>query len=242
MNHKTRRRLIDFLTLTLARIRIGCTRNILNIIKSSEITKLNIGSGLRVAAGWINMDASLSAFFSKWPDRFLGALYRFTGAHQYYSCETYKSILSRNVFIHANVEKGIPFPSESIDFVYSCHFVEHLSREAGRVLVNEIWRVLKKGGTVRIVVPDLSYVIDLYKKGQVEYMLDHYLFMSDDYGYMGKHKYMYDFGLLQKILVSAGFADIRRCEHSQGIVPDIQILDHYSEQSLYVEATKPKSV
>lgn len=49
---------------------------------------------------------------------------------------------------------ALPFPDESIDFVYSEHFFEHLFFDEAVALLAECGRVLKKGGVVRTVVPD----------------------------------------------------------------------------------------
>ena len=43
----------------------------------SEIVKVNLGSALNVAKGWINFDASLNAFFANWPTTFLKLFYRY---------------------------------------------------------------------------------------------------------------------------------------------------------------------
>lgn len=57
---------------------------------------------------------------------------------------------------------GIPFDDNLFDMVYHSHFLEHLDRPSGRLLVKECYRVLKKGGLIRVVVPDLEYNANLY--------------------------------------------------------------------------------
>jgi predicted SAM-dependent methyltransferase len=73
-----------------------------------------------------------------------------------------------NVIAH-NLLKGIPFEDESFDFVYHSHVLEHFQKEDGVVLIKECFRVLKKGGILRIVIPDLESIIENYltflKKG-----------------------------------------------------------------------------
>jgi len=46
---------------------------------------------------------------------------------------------------------GIPFPDEHFDEVRAHDAIEHI--ESGKMLFNEIWRVLKDGGLVDILVP-----------------------------------------------------------------------------------------
>ena len=62
----------------------------------------------------------------------------------------------------ANLLDGLPFDSNLMDGVYSSHFLEHLSMSDGQKIVGEMYRVLKKKGVVRIVVPDLENVCREY--------------------------------------------------------------------------------
>ena len=66
-----------------------------------------------------------------------------------------------NVMEH-DVTKGIPCPSESISAVYHSHILEHLKPEQGIDLLKECYRVLKPGGILRVVVPDLERIAYLY--------------------------------------------------------------------------------
>ena len=54
--------------------------------------------------------------------------------------------------------EGIPAPSQSVDVVYHSHLLEHLQQEEGEDLIQECFRVLKPGGILRIVVPDLERI------------------------------------------------------------------------------------
>ena len=61
-----------------------------------------------------------------------------------------------------NLAKGIPFGPDSVDVVYHAHMLEHLDREDARSFLIEIKRVLKHGGIVRMVVPDLEKICKDY--------------------------------------------------------------------------------
>lgn len=52
-----------------------------------------------------------------------------------------------------DVRGGLPFPDSSVDEMYSCHFLEHLSGEDLICVIREIWRVLKSGCEIFIRVP-----------------------------------------------------------------------------------------
>ena len=61
-----------------------------------------------------------------------------------------------------NLLKGIPFADNTFDIVYHSHFLEHLSRSDALFLTRECYRVLKPGGIIRIVVPDLENIVREY--------------------------------------------------------------------------------
>lgn len=61
-----------------------------------------------------------------------------------------------------NILKGLPYPDNSFDVVYSSHFIEHLTKNQADFVLQEIFRVLKREGIVRIVVPDLENICREY--------------------------------------------------------------------------------
>jgi len=208
------------------------------IIKlKDEFVKINLGTGLSVTTGWINVDVSLNAFFSKCPRLALKIFYRISQSKKWYSQKEYCNILRNHNFVCHNVKYGIPFPDDSVDYIYSSHLLEHLFKEDARNFLKEAYRVLKKDGIVRICVPDLEYAISLYKKRDKERAL-YYFFSNCKSGYFSHHKYMYDFDLLRQFLEDAGFNNIERFSYRKGKTPDIKLLDNRPEETLYVEATK----
>lgn len=59
---------------------------------------------------------------------------------------------------------GLPFPTESFDVVYASHLLEHFPRTQVLPFLRECFRVLRDGGVLRIVVPDLEAIARLYVK------------------------------------------------------------------------------
>ncbi|OGD85843.1 hypothetical protein A2164_00250 [Candidatus Curtissbacteria bacterium RBG_13_35_7] len=55
-----------------------------------------------------------------------------------------------------NIEKGIPFPANQFDLVYSNHTLEHLDPKKLVFVLEEIWRVTKADGQIIIIVPHFS--------------------------------------------------------------------------------------
>ena len=199
---------------------------------------INLGCGLTVATGWINVDASLNALFSGSSVELLKLLYRVSGANRYYSCDDYCRLLQRNLFVFHDLARSVPFPDQSVDVVYSSHFLEHLLRKDALQLLRESWRVLKPGGVIRVAVPDLSHALDLYAAGQKAAMLANYFFVDDLESTLARHKYMYDYELLETALIEAGFSGVHRCGFRQGQVPDLEELDNRPDETLFVEAVR----
>ena len=198
--------------------------------------KINLGSALEVAPGWINVDASLNAFISRWPSSFQSTLYSLSGQSAFMGRDEYLERLRENRFVHCDLTRALPFVDSSADFVYSSHFLEHLTRaECVRVLA-EARRVLGPDGVIRVAVPDLDAAIELYTKGEAREMLDHY-FYRPELGKLAEHRYLYNFPLLAEALTEAGFGDVRRCAYREGVVPDLDHLDNRPDETLFVEAS-----
>lgn len=64
--------------------------------------------------------------------------------------------------ISADLTKGFPFPDQSFDFVYHSHVLEHIPKQHVDFFIGECYRVLKKGGILRVVVPDLEFLVSSY--------------------------------------------------------------------------------
>jgi SAM-dependent methyltransferase len=119
---------------------------------------LNLGSSTHVAPGWNNIDFS-------WIIR-LGRHRRLAaGLHRW-------GLLSQPRFeriqqldpdtIVWNLRRGIPFPDGTFDVVYHSHLLEHIDRDAAPGFLRECLRVLRPGGLIRVVVPDLELLASEY--------------------------------------------------------------------------------
>ncbi|MBN2144902.1 MAG: methyltransferase domain-containing protein [Candidatus Aureabacteria bacterium] len=82
----------------------------------------------------------------------------------------------KEVLAH-DLKKGIPFPSETFDFVYHSHLLEHFSKKEAFSFLIECCRVLKPGGMIRIATPDLEALAKVYlhalqqaKTGSIEWI------------------------------------------------------------------------
>lgn len=168
-----------------------------------------------------------------------------------------------------NVLWGLPFEDHSVDRVYVSHLLEHLfyPRDVAPFLA-ELRRVLRPGGVLRLVVPDIEACIEAYQQRDATFFASRreswpwwpedatrledflaYAGAGPEPGYLFEaHKYGYDFETLQRVLERAGFGAIRRCAHDASPHPALRV-DHistvasarYGERhySLFVEACTP---
>ena len=61
-----------------------------------------------------------------------------------------------------DIRRPLPFAADSFDGVYHSHVLEHLTPADGQSLLAECHRVLRPGGTIRVVVPDLEAIAKNY--------------------------------------------------------------------------------
>ena len=233
--------------MNLLRSTIELTNRLLSKLKAKRrvavpsgfnSVRLNLGCGLAITQGWINVDGSLNALLASMPTAVHRVMYRLTGAKAYYSEAEYCRLLGEHVFIHHDLAAGIPLGDGVADYIFSSHFFEHLYQKDALHLLGECYRVLKEGAVLRISIPDLEYAIGLYALGNKKEMLQNYFFVEDGDSHYSRHKYMYDFQMLSMLLKEVGFHDISRCKFQEGNVPDIDVLDNRPEDSLFVEARK----
>jgi SAM-dependent methyltransferase len=64
--------------------------------------------------------------------------------------------------ISHNLRHGLPYADDAAEVVYHSHVLEHFSRDDGRAFLRECRRVLKPGGIIRVVVPDLESIVATY--------------------------------------------------------------------------------
>jgi hypothetical protein len=61
-----------------------------------------------------------------------------------------------------NIVAGLPVADESCHGVYASHVLEHLSLEDFHKALSNTYRILRKGGISRLVVPDLEWAAREY--------------------------------------------------------------------------------
>lgn len=124
--------------------------------------KINLGCGPQIVEGWVNVDYSFGAKMAKIP--------LFSPINR--ALKIFTMEWDKRIFLH-DLRKPFPWPDASADMVYSSHTLEHFSREEGLNFLKESYRILKPGGIIRIVVPDLAVTVEHYVTGKTR--ADHFV-------------------------------------------------------------------
>jgi len=213
-----------------------------------EPVKLNLGCGLKAPLGWVNIDASLTARFSKvrWLYNVVCKIGRIEPIPW-----------PRNIKI-IDIRKGLPFPDNYVQAVFSSHTLEHMTYEDANFVIKECHRCLCVGGVIRVIVPDLYEMAKKYVDSMVidprgEYSQD---FLQDlgmqDGSYKGirktiykvlghsKHLRMYDQWSLREILEKHGFVQIQSMGYNQSRISNIEVVEEKGrhEMSVCLEGNK----
>lgn len=71
-----------------------------------------------------------------------------------------------NYDIDVDIRNPLPFEDNSVDFIMAEHLVEHVTQHDAYLFFLECKRILKLGGTARIIVPDIKRI---YENADEEY-------------------------------------------------------------------------
>ena len=93
---------------------------------------------------WMNFDASPTLRIQKIP--LVGRVLR----------NQLNVVFSPNV-LYGDIIKGLPVGENQCDGIYCSHVLEHLSLADARIALRNTFKILKKGGIFRCVVPDLEF-------------------------------------------------------------------------------------
>lgn len=101
-----------------------------------------------------------------------------------------------------DVTKGLPFEDSSVDELYTQDFMEHLPQDKKMFVINEIWRVLKDGGTMEHYIPNAGSRNDFGSPSHLSHwnlqQFEH--FDLDSYRYPLDHDYEGFIGGFRKVL------------------------------------------
>lgn len=105
------------------------------------------------------------------------------------------------------------FRDHSIDLVYACHVLEHISHLRVDETLREWRRILKPGGVLRLSVPDFDLLVAMREKeGDVEAIMQ--TLVGGQRGRYNFHYVVFTAESLARRLGSTGFCDVRPWEPS----------------------------
>lgn len=146
-----------------------------------------------------------------------------------------------------HIREGLQLESDSIDYVVSIHALQEIPYDGLAPVLQELRRVLKPGGILRLCLPDLDKGYEAYKRNDRDY----FLIPDEDaksigaklilqliwYGYT---RILFNYDLIEELLQKAGYSRISRCAFRQTSSqhPGIVELDNREPESLLVEAVK----
>lgn len=175
---------------------------------------IHYGCGLTAPNEWVNFDSSPTAMLQRLP--VFGVLFRGPRFPAFPRSVRY-----------GNIVKGLPIEDASADLVYCSHVLEHLALEDFKIALKNTYRILKPGGTFRLVLPDLErYIHDYLNSDAVDrsgiFMTNTMLGRKIPKKSLGvilrswlggaEHLWMWDYLGIAHELKLVGFAEVRRAE------------------------------
>ncbi len=232
--------------------------------KLDHIDRVNLGCGFQYVPQWLNIglfDEKVSSPKKKRVSSTTKSI-SFDISAEIVSCQIvpYGSVKTINgaVLCHYDLLKSIPVHDNSLKYIYSSHFIEHLNFDEAVELLKECYRKMAHGGLIRLSCPDVEIWINEYARRGENHFYETYrttfsclrkgepartksqVFAMQLYD-LG-HKWVYDFESLKDILERAQFKNINRKRFRESNMPDIDILEPDREirkmESIFVEAQK----
>ena len=203
--------------------------------KLSNMDKINVGCGSDTIRGWVNL-----GLYSD-----LDIPYGTT------------KIIKGALVLNFDATEDLPVGEETVKYIYASHFIEHLSFIEGISVLERFYKIMKKGGVIRLATPDLELWIKNYYENNADFFGKYKnlcltaegrtlvktkgeIFMSQvcNWG----HKWNYDFESMKHILEKIGFSQVAKKRVFESFIPDIKEIEPNEEsrilESLYVEAVK----
>ncbi len=148
-----------------------------------------------------------------------------------------------------DVTAGLPYADNTVDGIYSEHFIEHLSQGEGAALLRECRRVLRPGAVVRVATPDLDEIVQRYgteawlgsgmKTHGYEWVQNRCEMLNLNMREWG-HQWLYNEQELVRLGRFAGLVPVGRCALNQSEHAMLRGRETRPESLLIVEFVKPR--
>jgi predicted SAM-dependent methyltransferase len=150
--------------------------------------------------------------------------------------------------ISADIRDGLPIETDSLDYIVSIHALPMIHFDELVPVLEELRRMLKPGGVLRLGLPDLDRGVRAYLEGDRTYFAvgdEHARSIGGKFAlhmlWYGHSVAMFTAEFAQELLERAGFVRVARCgfgESAAGL-EGITDLDNREQESFFIEAVKP---
>jgi len=158
---------------------------------------------------------------------------------------------NEGVDLVADIRDGLPIASGALDYAVSIHALPELTLPEQVPVLQELLRVLRPGGTLRLALPDLGKGIDAYLRGDRGYFKVEDAAASSMGGRFITHMLWYGYSrslftpdFAAELLAKAGFVEVaeRRFGETGSEFAEIVELDNREQESFFIEGTRPQDV
>lgn len=181
---------------------------------------LNVASSVYVLPGFVNLDNHIFLKFKP----LMPVLKIFLSRGHNKLAKDYADAASKAPLLQHDCRKKLAYNDNSVDHILCSHFLEHVYLDEMKFILSDFYRVLKPGGTLHIIVPDLNGFINRYQEQHAKG--DHnaaddfinntllskptrgtlrYRLMELQGGFGLQHRWMYDSASMEKHVLEGGF-------------------------------------
>ena len=192
----------------------------------------HIGCGFIIGKSWLNYDNSPFLLIDK--ISLLNKIFKYN-----------KNKFPKEVK-YGNIVQNKLCNENSADNIYCCDVLEHVPLNDGKKMLRNIYKMLKLGGVLRIIVPSLKSRVEHYMKTKDAnlFMKSLGCVMQDENDNLlkkirflfggSRHKWMFDEKSLFSELKNSGFNNIRECEfgdYNQEIFTEVERKNRFLENN-----------
>jgi predicted SAM-dependent methyltransferase len=189
------------------------------LLEDLGLNGLHCGCGKRLRPGWLNVD-----------------MWQIEEAESTSTSDRIARFGEDHYYLRHDLSEPFPVGDQSFDWIYSEHLIEHLGLKQAVTWLEEMRRLLKPGGGLRLTTPDLKRYVDGYLDPSGEFYAAHRsrltglpkmmksnrrraeedvvegelperrAWMFNQIFRYWSHKWIYDFEEVRYVAVQAGFA------------------------------------
>jgi predicted SAM-dependent methyltransferase len=160
-------------------------------------------------------------------------------------------LIDDGTVVYLDAGESFPIASDTFDFIFSEHLFEHLKVEQQINMLNEGYRILKNGGIMRIAMPNLEFLYNLYlnpntllHKDYVNYYVstssylksvfefvqnkeEHYIYVINNFFKAWGHQMIHDFSSIEKLALQCNYNVVKQCKVGESEVSFLQNIEKH---------------